>query len=125
MNGIARNFMLLALSFLFLGVVVGLYMAISQDHAQATAHAHIMLAGWVTAALCALFYRLTEKAALSRLAQVHFWLQAPSTVVMTVSLLFLYAGHAEAETGAAVGSVGFALAVVVFAFNVVLSFGET
>ena len=45
MQGAARNFFTLAVIFALVGVVLGLYMAISQNHTQVVTHAHIMLAG--------------------------------------------------------------------------------
>ena len=121
MTGVARQFMLLAIAFLLAGVVIGLHMAISQDHTLTPAHAHVMLAGWVSSAIFALFYQVQPAAAASIWARVHFILGSISAVVMTGSLVLLLTGHAGAEPGAAVGSMGFGLSVLIFARNVLVA----
>lgn len=116
MKGQARNFFTLAIVYAVLGIVVGLYMAISENHGQRVTHAHIMLAGWVTSALFAFFYHLYPAVAATVAAKVHFWLHAASSVVMLVSLLLLYGGSPSFEPGAAGGSLVFGASVLLFAF---------
>lgn len=57
-----------------IGMGVGIYMGISEDHTLAPAHAHNNLVGWVTLAIYGFYYKLVPAAARSRLAVVHFWL---------------------------------------------------
>lgn len=93
MHAVARNFFTLAIVYAILGMVLGLSMAESQDHTQMPAHAHIMLVGWVTSAVIAFFYHLVPAAGASRLARVHFWVAAPSSVVFLASLYVLMGGN--------------------------------
>lgn len=116
MRGPARNFFTLAIVYAVLGIVVGLYMAISENHGQRVTHAHVMLAGWVTSALYAFFYQLYPAVGAKAVAAVHFWLHAASSAVMLVSLLLLYGGHPSFHHGAAGGSMAFGLGVLLFAF---------
>lgn len=116
MQGIARLFFTLAIVYAICGMALGLHMAISEDHGQAVTHAHIMLAGWVSTAIFAFFYHHFPDISGSATAKAHFWLQTVSTVVMLASLLLLYGGNADAEPGAAIGSSGYLLGVVLFAW---------
>jgi len=116
MQGAARLFFTLAIIYVILGIVLGLTMAISKDHGEMVTHAHIMLAGWVTSALIAYFYHLFPATGGKPIATFHFWFQAASTVVMLGSLFLLYGGNPAVEPGAAVGSIGFALSMLLFAY---------
>ena len=122
MIGTARNFMILAVAFLWFGIAVGLIMAIGGDHAPAPAHAHIMLAGWVSQAIFAFFYHIHQEVAESVWGRAHFILQAIATTLMTVSVLLLYNGHPGAEPGAAIGSLAFAGCAILFTRNTVIAF---
>lgn len=121
MSGVSRQFMLLAVAFLLAGIVLGLHMAISTDHALTPAHAHIMLAGWASSALFAIYYHLHPQVASTIWSRVHFWLGSISVVIMNIALVLLYSGMPQAEAGAAMGSIGFAFSIVIFARNVVLA----
>jgi heme/copper-type cytochrome/quinol oxidase subunit 1 len=116
MQGAARLFFTLAILYFIAGLIVGLHMAISGNHNQIVAHAHIMLAGWVSSAIFAYFYHLFPTASNGGLAKIHFWVQAISGIVMTGSLLLLYGGMPSAEPGAAGGSLVFAAGVLLFSY---------
>ena len=47
-------------------------------------HAHIMVLGWLMSAVFAFFYHLVPAARTSRLAVVHFWLSAVSSIGLLV-----------------------------------------
>ena len=117
MSGTARLFFSLALFYAIAGMALGLVMAISQDHTQHVTHAHIMLAGWVSTAIFAFFYHLFPDINKTAAARAHFWLQTVSTIVMLGSLLLLYGGNPAVEPGAAIGSIGYVLGVLLFAWN--------
>jgi hypothetical protein len=116
MQGAARLFFTLAIIYVIVGIVLGLTMAISKDHGEMVTHAHIMLVGWVTSALLAYFYHQFPTIGSKPIATLHFWFQAASTVVMLGSLFLLYGGNPAVEPGAAVGSIGFALSMLLFAY---------
>lgn len=115
MTGPARLFLTLAIVYGIFGMLLGLAMAISDDHTQHVTHAHIMLAGWVTTALFAFFYHLFPALNARAIATAHFWLQTVSTVVMLGSLYMLYSGNIAFNPGAAIGAIGFALGFALFA----------
>lgn len=67
-------FLAVAVILATIGMGVGIYMGISEDHTLAPAHAHNNLVGWVTLAIYGFYYKLVPAAGRSRLALVHFWL---------------------------------------------------
>lgn len=116
MHAIARNFFTLAIVYAILGMLLGLSMAASHDHAQMPAHAHIMLVGWVTSAVMAFFYHLVPAAGASRLAPVHFWLAAASGIVFMASLYMLTGGNTGVEPVVAVSSMVYFASMLLFAW---------
>lgn len=116
MSGVARNFFVLALLYAICGMILGLTMAISEDHSQMPTHAHIMLAGFMMSAVMSYFYHLFPDRARSMLATVHFWLAALSGVVFMTALFFLFRGATAVEPFAAIGSMVFFASVLLFAW---------
>jgi hypothetical protein len=116
MQGVARNFFILAIIYAICGMTLGLSMAISHDHTQMPVHAHAMVAGWLMSAVFAFFYHLFAVANASRLAPVHFWLTAVSGIALMISLFFLLGGNAAVEPVTAISSIGFFLAILLFAW---------
>ena len=116
MQGVARNFFTLAVIYALVGMMLGLSMAMSQDHSQMPTHAHIMVLGWVMSSVFAFFYHLVPAARASRLAVIHFWLAAISSIGMVVGLFVLYGGNPAIEPLLASSSIAFFAATVLFAF---------
>ena len=114
MQGVARNFFTLAIIYAICGMVLGLSMAISQDHSQMPTHAHIMVAGWVMSAVFAFFYHLVPAARASRLAQVHFWLTAVSGIGLVGGLFIMLGGNPSIEPIVATSSMVFFAATAAF-----------
>ena len=71
MRDIAFIFFLAAVLCVTGGMIWGLQMAASGDHAMVGAHAHLNLVGWATMALFAIYYRLTPRAAQGWLPRIH------------------------------------------------------
>jgi hypothetical protein len=94
------------------GMVWGVMMASSNDHAMMPAHAHLNLMGWATLALMGGFYALTGKG--GRLGWTNFVLSAGGVVVAIPSLALLLAGNKAAEGGAVAGSVLALLGMLTF-----------
>lgn len=116
MQGVARNFFTLAIVFALCGMALGIHMSITQDHTEMPVHAHAMVAGWLMSAVFAFFYHLFPAAAGTVLARVHFWLTAASGAGLLVGLYFLLAGDEALEPVVAAASIGFYLAMFLFAF---------
>jgi len=75
-----------------------------------------MVAGFLMSAVFAFFYHLFPAARASRLAPAHFWLTAVSGIGLLVSLYLLLAGNAAIEPATAVSSIGFFVAMLLFAW---------
>ncbi len=116
MQGVAKNFFVLAIIYGICGLALGLFMGMSGDHVQMPAHAHIMVAGWLMSAVFAFFYHLFPAARASRLAPVHFWLTAISGIGLVTALAFLLAGNAALEPLVGMFSLGFFVAMLLFAW---------
>lgn len=117
MTGVARLFITASILFAIAGLALGLQMAISGNHGQHVTHAHIMLAGWVSLAIMGFFYHHFPTLNVSRMAKVQFWITALGAVVMCASLYLLYGGNPAIEPGAAIGSIGFMLGTLLFAYT--------
>ncbi|HKQ94769.1 MAG TPA: hypothetical protein VJS40_04115 [Aestuariivirgaceae bacterium] len=116
MIGISRVFFIAALGFALLGMLLGLKMAMTQDHAQMPTHAHMMVVGWLSMAVFAFFYHLFPERARTRQAQIHCWLAVVSMVVLTIALYLLFAGNPSIEPLAAISSIGLFLSMLTFAW---------
>lgn len=88
MRGVSLWFFMSAVVYVTLGMMFGIWMSASHDHALAPAHAHLNLVGWVTMALFGVYYHLVPPAAQNRLATLHFviatigvWLMVPGIVL--------------------------------------------
>ncbi len=101
------------------GMMLGLKMAMTNNHVQMPVHAHIMVAGWLMSAVLGFFYHLFPVARQNWLATIHFWIHAVSIVVLTVSLYFVLAGNPGIEPVTAVSSILFFLGMLLFAWTAI------
>ena len=116
MQGVARNFFTLAVIYSLVGMTLGLSMAMSHDHSQLPTHAHIMVVGWLMWAVFAVFYHLMPAARASRLATIHFWLAAISSIFMFAGLFMVYGGNPAVEPMLGIAAMTYFAATVLFAF---------
>ena len=105
--------------YMMIGLVVGLLMGLSGNHALVSVHSHISLVGWATMALTGLVYIVRPKCADSKLSQVYFWMHNIGLPIMIFSLA-LYYGYSNpvAEKVAGMASIVVLLALLVFTINV-------
>ena len=82
MKTIDHWFILMAIIYAILGMVLGLWMGINKDFSHTQLHAHFNLVGWASMALFGLIYRAYPDLASSRLSRLHFMLMAIGTPVM-------------------------------------------
>ena len=108
----------IATLYLAAGIALGIFMAVSHNHAEAPLHAHLNLLGFVTLTLAALWYRAQPEAADTKLAKAHFVLHNLGLPVMSGGLFFLLRGEPAAEPFVAVGSMVVAASVACFVSNV-------
>lgn len=86
------------------GMLWGLHMAISDNHAAMPAHAHLNLLGWVSLFLFGLFYRLHPALDTAKIAFVQAWVWIAGTIIMAVGVGLVSSGSTGAEPIAAAGS---------------------
>jgi hypothetical protein len=115
MNKFAKGFLISAIVYGFLGMLLGLEMAISNNHAQRPTHAHIMVIGWLSFFVFGFFYSQFGKAMSHALSLVHFWMAQCGLIGIILGLLLIYSGKNQYEPIAAVSSIAYALSFLVFA----------
>ncbi|MDU8929456.1 hypothetical protein RXV86_18870 [Alisedimentitalea sp. MJ-SS2] len=101
MKGVALYFFVTATVAVTLGMIWGIQMSASGDHALGGAHAHLNLVGWVTMALFGVYYHLTPAAAEAMLAKVHYVVALAGLVIMVPGIV-----QAIRETGETLAKVG-------------------
>jgi cbb3-type cytochrome oxidase subunit 1 len=110
-------FILLASLFALGGMAFGVYMAASQDHTLAGAHAHNNLIGFVTMALFGIYYRLVPVAATTRLAVIHFWVSLIGAIIFPLGIGLAISG--QGPMVAQVSSLVVILSMLIFAWTVI------
>jgi hypothetical protein len=89
---VARWHLLFGLTFAALGMLLGIAMAMSHNHVEMPAHAHLMLLGFVVSTLYAIVYRLWLQATSVRLAVVQTALHETGATVMGLGLALMFGG---------------------------------
>ena len=107
-----------AVVFVIAGMIWGLAMAISDDHSTFPAHAHLNLVGFVSLFLFGIFYHLHPAIDRSRVAQAQVWAWVVGTIVMTIGVGLVHAGHEQGDPLAAVGSLIILADMILFAYLV-------
>ncbi len=86
------------------GMIWGIVMAASGDHAAMPAHAHLNLLGWVSLFLFGIYYHLHPAVDRSRTALVQVWVWIVATVILTIGVGLVHTGHEIGDPIAAVSS---------------------
>ena len=115
MKNLPYYFIGFATLFALLGMLYGMYMAGSEDHALAAAHAHNNLLGWVTMAIYGLYYR-TMPGTVTRLTAVHFAVALIANLIFPIGIALAILG--QTPLLAAIGGALELLAMLIFAFVV-------
>ncbi len=118
MNRIAGSFIKAAVVYGVVGLALGVYMGATNELSLLTVHSHLGLLGWVTLAICAMYYQLVPVAAEWALAKVHFWTANAGLIVLSASLVLKSLGVPTAEAGAGIGSVLSLAALAMFLYVV-------
>jgi hypothetical protein len=114
----------LAISYLIVGVSLGIFMGATKNFVLTPVHAHINLLGWATMALAGLIYTVFPRAGESRLAKAHFWLINLSMPVMIGALSMLLLGNPGVEPVLAVSEIAAAASILCFAANIYINVGK-
>jgi drug/metabolite transporter (DMT)-like permease len=92
-----RKYLVWALGFAVVGMVLGIYMAASQNHSELVAHAHILLIGFVVSFVYGLIHRLWLRQPPRRVANFQFVLHQAAAITLAIGLFLVYGGHVAAE----------------------------
>ena len=115
------KFLKIAVSYLFIGALLGLFMGITQQFVLAPVHAHLLLLGWASLALAGLIYHLYPEAATTALARIHFWLHNLGLPVFMVGLGMLLTGSESAGAIVGISASVVLVALAAFATNVLIN----
>ncbi|GIL39885.1 hypothetical protein [Roseiterribacter gracilis] len=77
------------------GMVMGIFMGVTEDHSARDAHAHLNLLGWVSLMLYGLYLRAHPAMATGKLAGAQFVVAVIGVVVMIASLWMMAMGNFE------------------------------
>ena len=112
------RFMLAAILFVVIGMVLGLYMGPSQDVTLVPVHVHLNLLGWVTMMLFGLYYRSDAAAAARPIAHWQFWIAFVGMILFAVGLAALQFGNQSMEIVLIIGGVMSLISMLIFAWVV-------
>lgn len=115
MKSLPFYFIFVSTLFALAGMGYGMYMAGSQDHLLAGAHAHNNLLGWVTMALYGFYYRAVPSA-VTGLATAHFWITLVANLIFPFGIALAILGSTPLL--AAIGGGLEILAMLIFAYTV-------
>src|SRR6516225_4905503 len=85
-----KRFLIWALSYATVGIVLGIYMAASQNHGEFITHAHILLIGFVLSLVYGIIHRLWLGEPGRAVARVQFWVHQLGAITLSVGLFLLY-----------------------------------
>lgn len=117
MRGISFWFVATAAFYVTIGMVWGIVMSASGDHALAPAHAHLNLLGWVTMALFGYYYHLVPSAGDKMLAKIHYAVAALGVLIIVPGIVMAIRQTGEALAKA--GSMLTVLSMLIFLFTVI------
>jgi hypothetical protein len=120
----ASRYLKIAVIYFIAGIVLGIWMGMSQKFQFAPVHAHINLLGWASLALMGVIYRVFPDAAKTRLAAWQFWFYNIGVAGFVISLATVVSGHDAAVPAAIVSANLVLVGVVLFAINVYLNVRE-
>lgn len=91
-----RKFIITALIYAIVGMLIGIHMAATHNHLQHVTHAHILLVGFVVSFIYALCHKLWLNADGTMLAKVQFWIHQVGVLGMVIGLYLLYSHKFDA-----------------------------
>lgn len=93
-----RKFLMTAFGYAIVGIVLGIYMAMTKNHSQHVTHAHIMLVGFVVSFIYAACYKLWLPADTGGLGKAQYWGHQLSALGISIGLYILYGAHLPEPT---------------------------
>ena len=103
---------------LVIGMIWGIQMGISKDHAAMPAHAHLNLLGFVSLFLFGFYYRLHPSLDRRRTARAQIAVWIVGTITMIIGVGLVHTGREAGEPFAAIGSLIVLAGVLMFGWQV-------
>jgi uncharacterized membrane protein len=91
-----KKYLVCSLSFAALGLVLGIFMAATNNHSELVAHAHILLIGFVLSFIYGIIHKLWLAQPSRALANFQFGLHQVSAITISVGLFLLYGNIVDA-----------------------------
>jgi peptidoglycan/LPS O-acetylase OafA/YrhL len=117
-----RKYIIWALSYAAVGLVLGIYMAASHNHAELVTHAHILLIGFVVSFIYGIIHKLWLQRPSRAIANVQFVLHQAAALTISLGLFLLYGNMLPPPTLdpiLGIGSVGVLVAMLLMLYMVV------
>ncbi len=114
-NSISLLYFRTAAILLIVGMVFGIYMSASGNHAATGAHAHLNLIGFVVMSIYGIFFGLNPQRSGGRLPKILWGLNTVAAVVMFPSLALLLYGHPSFEPIVAIAALLALAGAILFA----------
>ena len=92
-----RKFVLTGLIYAVIGILLGIFMAATHNHAQLVTHAHILLAGFVVSFIYGLCHKLWINNQLTTLSKLQFYFHQVGVALLSSGLFLLYGNHVTLE----------------------------
>ena len=117
MSSIDTRFLCVAIVYGIAGMIVGVWLGITENLELRPLHAHLGLLGWVSLAIFGLAYRVYPAAAATRYASLHFWIASIGTLIFAIGVYTVTTGgHHIVVT---IGSILMILSMLVFLVNLI------
>lgn len=116
-----KKYLVCSLCFAALGLVLGIFMAATNNHSELVAHAHILLIGFVLSFIYGIIHKLWLQQPNRAVANFQFVLHQLSAVTISVGLFLLYGNivdGAKVEPVLGVASFGVLVAMLLMIFMV-------
>jgi len=122
--GFDRKYLIWALGYAVAGMCVGLYMAMSGNHGQLVAHAHILLIGFAVSFFYGIIHKLWLHQPGTTVSRIQFVLHQSAALIVSIGLLLFYGGVVPESTIGPIlglGSTGVLAGVLLMLYMVVKS----
>lgn len=90
-----KRYLVWSLCFAAAGLLLGIFMAATQNHSELVAHAHILLIGFVLSFIYGIIHKLWLAQPNRALANIQFVLHQASAVTISVGLFLLYGNFVD------------------------------
>lgn len=107
-----------AVIYALMGMGLGMYMAVSQDHLLVPVHAHVNLLGWASLAIMGAFYGLAGDQAAGRLGWINLAVSNLGNLISLPLLIMLLNGNTSVLPVLGAGEALMILGMVLFAISI-------